>query len=62
MLPAWCAPTASNTSCTVTSLSLKRPGKIEPPYMKTDGTFKRAIAIITPGSDLSQPAKPTTAS
>jgi hypothetical protein len=26
--------------------------------MKTDGTFSRTIAIIMPGSDLSQPARP----
>jgi hypothetical protein len=30
--------------------------------MKTDGTFSRTIAIIMPGSDLSQPASPTSAS
>ena len=35
---------------------------IEPPYMKTDGTLSRTIAIIMPGSDLSQPARPTSAS
>ncbi len=40
----------------------KRPGMIEPPYMKTDGTLSRTIAIIMPGSDLSQPASPTRAS
>ena len=28
----------------------------------TDGTFSRTIAIIMPGSDLSQPARPTIAS
>ena len=28
----------------------------------TDGTFSRTIAIIMPGSDLSQPASPTSAS
>ncbi len=27
--------------------------------MKTDGTLSRTIAIIMPGSDLSQPARPT---
>ena len=30
--------------------------------MKTDGTLRRSIAIIMPGSDLSQPARPTSAS
>ena len=30
--------------------------------MKTEGTFSRTIAIIIPGSDLSQPARPTNAS
>ncbi len=62
IVPALCAPTPSNTSTMVTSRPLKRPGRIEPPYMKTDGTFKRSIAIIRPGSDLSQPANPTSAS
>ena len=59
--PAW-APTASKTSCTVTSLPLWRPGRIDPPYMNTDGTFSRTIAIIMPGNDLSHPASPTSAS
>ncbi len=62
IVPALWAPTASKTSCTVTSLPLKRPGRIEPPYMKTLGTLRRSIAIMTPGSDLSQPARPTMAS
>ena len=62
ILPTLCAPTPSNTSPIVTSLPLKRPGRIEPPYMKTDGTLSRTIAIIMPGSDLSQPARPTSAS
>ena len=26
--------------------------------MNTDGTFRRTMAIIRPGSDLSQPARP----
>ncbi len=30
--------------------------------MNTDGTLSRTIAIIMPGSDLSQPARPTSAS
>ena len=30
--------------------------------MNTLGTFSRTIAIIMPGSDLSQPASPTSAS
>ncbi len=60
--PTLCAPTPSNTSPIVTSLPLKRPGRIEPPYMKTDGTLSLIIAIISPGRDLSQPASPTSAS
>jgi len=35
---------------------------MEPPYMKIDGTLRRTMAIIIPGSDLSQPANPTRAS
>ena len=62
ILPAECWPTPSNTSTTVTSLPLNLPGRIEPPYMNTAGTLRRSIAIITPGSDLSQPASPTMAS
>src|SRR5262245_53453769 len=62
ILPAECLPTASNTSCTVTSCPLNLPGKMEPPYIKTDGTLRRTIAIIMPGRDLSQPARPTSAS
>ena len=62
MLPAACWPTASNTSTTVTSRPWNLPGRIEPPYMNTLGTFRRSIAIIMPGSDLSQPARPTSAS
>jgi hypothetical protein len=30
--------------------------------MKIDGTLRRHITIIMPGSDLSQPASPTSAS
>ena len=59
IFPAEWAPTASKTSCTVTSRPRKRPGMIEPPYMNTAGTLRRIIAIISPGSDLSQPASPT---
>ena len=55
-------PTPSNTSTTVTSRPLNLPGRIEPPYMNTDGTLSRSMAIIMPGSDLSQPAMPTSAS
>jgi hypothetical protein len=62
IFPAEYLPTPSNTSTTVTSLSWKRPGMIEPPYRNTAGTFRRSIAIIMPGSDLSQPASPTSAS
>jgi len=43
-------------------LALEAAGRIDPPYMKTDGTLSRTIAIISPGSDLSQPARPTSAS
>ena len=62
ILPAACWPTASNTSTTVTSRPLKRPGRMLPPYMNTLGTLRRSMAIIMPGSDLSQPARPTMAS
>ena len=62
MVPALWAPTASKRSCTVTSLPRNRPGRIEPPYMKTEGILRRSIAIIMPGSDLSHPARPTSAS
>ena len=51
----------SNTSTTDVA-ARNRPGRIEPPYMKTDGTLRRSIAIMIPGSDLSQPAMPTIAS
>ena len=37
-------------------------GMIDPPYMNTDGRLSRTIAIIIPGSVLSQPAKVTSAS
>ena len=62
IVPTACLPTASNTSTTVTSRFWKRPGRMLPPYMNTAGTFRRTIAIISPGSDLSQPARPTSAS
>ena len=62
ILPAACRPTPSKTSTTVTSRPLKRPGSIEPPYMNTEAMLSRTIAIISPGSDLSQPASPTSAS
>src|SRR5262249_21272188 len=55
-------PTASNTSWMVTGWPLKVPGRIEPPEMKIDGTLSRHIPIIMPGSALSQPARPTSAS
>ncbi len=61
-LPTLCWPTPSNTSTMVTSRPWKRPGRMVPPYMKTEGTLRRSIAIISPGSDLSQPARPTSAS
>ena len=62
ILPAECMPTPSNTSTTVTSLPCQRPGRIEPPYRNTLGTFRRSMAIIMPGRLLSQPATPTRAS
>ena len=62
MAPTACWPTASNTSCTVTSLPWNRPGRMLPPYMNTDGTLRRTMAIIRPGSVLSHPASPTSAS
>src|SRR3546814_4532171 len=52
--PAAYLPTPSKTSITVTSLPRNLPGRIEPPYMKTDGMFRRTMAIIRTGSDLSQ--------
>ena len=60
--PAAYLPTASKTSTTVTSLPLYLPGNMDPPYIKTLGTLSLHIAIIRPGNDLSQPAKPTIAS
>ena len=57
--PTACWPTASNTSCTVTSLPWKRPGRMLPPYMNTEGTFSRTMAIMMPGRVLSHPARPT---
>ena len=44
------------------SLPFNLPGRIDPPYIKTLGTFNLTIAIIKPGKDLSQPATPTNAS
>ena len=60
--PDECFPTASNTSTTVTSLPLYLPGRIDPPYINTLGTFNLTIDIINAGKDLSQPAIPTKAS
>ena len=62
MAPEACAPTASYTSTTVSSRPPSSPGIIVPPYTNTDGTSRRAMAIMVPGSDLSQPAMPTSAS
>ena len=59
IVPRECFPTASKTSTIVKSLPLYFPGSIEPPYMNTEGIFKRTIAIINPGNDLSHPANPT---
>ena len=53
------APTASNTSWTVTSRSRNRPGMIVPPYRNTVGTFSRAAAMTIPGRLLSHPAMVT---
>ena len=60
--PASNLPTPSKTSTIVTSCPLCLPGKILPPYIKILGIFKRTIAIIIPGKDLSQPAIPSKAS
>ena len=38
----------------------KITGQDRAPYINTEGTFKRNITIIIAGSDLSQPASPTT--
>ena len=46
----------------VTSRPSKWPGMMVPPYRKTAGTFRRAIASIIPGRLLSQPAMATSAS
>ena len=58
------APTASNASMIVTSISvpsesLALPGRIEPAYRNTLARSSRAAAISMPGSDLSQPASST---
>src|SRR5262249_23477056 len=60
--PTECLPTASNTSWMVTGWPLKVPGKIEPPQIHIYATLSPHIALIMPGSDLSQPARPTSAS
>ena len=52
ILPTLCAPTASKTSPTVTSLPRKRPGRIEPPYMKTDGHVEPHHRHHQPGQRL----------
>ena len=46
----------------VTSFPLYLPGRIDPPYINTLGTFNLTIDIIKPGKDLSHPAIPTNAS
>ena len=56
------APTASNTLVMSSARPLSWPGSLDPPYRNTDGRLRRADAIIMPGSDLSQPAKLTSAS
>ena len=61
-VPLLCAPTASNTSWIVMSRPWYVPGRIVPPYRYTEARFNRAIAISMAGSDLSQPAIPTSAS
>ena len=62
IFPESYAPTASYTSTMVSSFPSSIPGIMVPPYTKTDGMFNLAIAIIVPGSDLSHPAIPTSAS
>ncbi len=62
MSPTACAPTASKTLTISSDFPLCSPGKIEPPYTKTEGRLILADAISIPGNDLSQPAKLTNAS
>ena len=45
-------PTPSKTSTTVTSFPLNLPGKIDPPYRKTDGTLiEKALADVNAVDD-----------
>jgi len=60
--PAANAPTPSNTSWIVTSRPRNVPGNADPPYVKTPGTFTRAMAMREPGIVLSHPAHVTRAS
>ena len=62
IVPAPCAPTASNTSWMVSALPLSWPGMIEPPYRMTLGRFIRTAAIAAAGIVLSQPTMNMTAS
>lgn len=61
-LPAPCAPTASNTSCTVIERPSRRPWAMLPPYRATPGMFRRASAMAAAGMVLSQPHSTTIAS
>ncbi len=62
MLPWEAAPMPSKTSTIDTSRPRHRPGRLEPPYRKTEGRSVLAAAISMPGSDLSHPAMVTMAS
>src|SRR5215207_416702 len=60
--PTSYAPTASYTSCIVTSQLFHLPGRIVPPYAKMAGMLTLAMPIRVPGRLLSQPAIPIIAS
>ena len=62
ILPAPCAPTASNTCWIVIDLPSSVPWSMLPPYSATPGTFRRASAIAAAGIVLSQPHSTTIAS
>ncbi|CAM5260694.1 hypothetical protein RLIN73S_02495 [Rhodanobacter lindaniclasticus] len=62
ILPAPCAPTASNTCWMVIGRFLCRPCAMVPPYSATAGISRRAIAIAAAGMVLSQPHSTTMAS
>ena len=56
------APTASNTVTISTFLPLWLPGRMVPPYTKTEGRLRRAMPIRQAGMFLSQPPIVTSAS